>query len=106
MLVSFKDLNDPKSVKLGYDVQTYSVIENDQWVVKSRIRQDNFEVLFGKGVKLKNITIEMTDESVTRGIEARLAWLIDLGGAYLHGKHTSRNAPLGLGTGNFRTGKE
>lgn len=58
MLVMFKDIKDPKTVtpilEFGPD---------------GSIKADHFEELFGKGVKLKEISIELTDEPVTWGIE-------------------------------------
>ena len=82
--VTFKDLNDPLSVE-GVDNQ-------------------KMDITFGAGVRLKDVTIEPTDEPVTHEIEKWLPWLTGLKGHYLHGGMTSRNAPLGLHEGNFRTG--
>jgi hypothetical protein len=55
MLVRFRDIKDPKTVEL--------VDPND--LGKS----------FGKGVKLVSATLEMTDETVTKGIEKWLSWI-------------------------------
>ena len=55
MLVTFGDLADSKSVK--------------------QVDPDYLAATFGKGVKLKRITVEMTDAPVTVGIEKRLMWL-------------------------------
>lgn len=51
MLVTFGDMNNPASVKL--------------------IDPANF----GEGYALKRITVQLTDDPVTRGIEKRLGWL-------------------------------
>lgn len=84
-----------------------------QWVMaetppfprRYHLEEDNFEELFGQGVRLKEITVEMTDDPVTREIERYLPWLPELGGSYLHGGSTSRHAPLGgLHTGHFKRG--
>lgn len=59
-LVTFTDINDPKSVTL---VQ--------EWTTGKRgmiLKADHFEELFGEGVKLKGITLEITDEPVTWGV--------------------------------------
>lgn len=88
-MVTFKHLDDPKSVRLVYS-QTHEETT------------DNFEEVFGKGVRLKKILIETTDEPVTSGVESLLPWLRRLQGGYLHGGKTSRGAPLGLYGGNFR----
>jgi hypothetical protein len=55
MLVTFTDLSDPTSVA-----------EDDP---------DDLAATFGKGVRLKRITVQITDDPVTTGIEKRLAWL-------------------------------
>jgi hypothetical protein len=59
MLVWFKDIRDPKSVE----------------AVEPRA----LAVTFGAGVTLKRITLAVTSDAVTTGIEKRLAWLRDVG---------------------------
>ncbi len=54
MLVTFKDIKDPTSVK--------------------RVDPQDLSASFGAGVKLKAITVEITDYAVTTGIEKRLEW--------------------------------
>jgi hypothetical protein len=54
MLVRFRDINDQKSVEL--------------------VRPDELFRFFGEGVSLHRVTIEMTDDDVTAGIETRLPW--------------------------------
>ncbi len=55
LLVTFTDVNDPKSVK--------------------KMAPDNLAATFGPGVSLKRITLEITDEPVTVGkIESVLGW--------------------------------
>lgn len=58
MLVMFRDITDPKTVT--------PVLE---FADDGSIKADYFEELFGKGVKLKEISIEITDEPVTWGIK-------------------------------------
>ena len=53
MLVTFKDLRDPKSVQ--------------------QVDPDKLASSFGPGYALKSITVQVTDEPVTTGIEKRLA---------------------------------
>jgi len=84
-LVTFTDMNDPKSV--------------------TPVNKHDLSGVFGQGVKLKGITFEITDEPVTRKIDDILLWLNGLNGHYLHGGMTSREAPLGLHAGNFKKGK-
>jgi hypothetical protein len=55
MLVTFTDIRDPKSVE--------------------KVDPDHLDTTFGKGVTLKRITVQVTDDSVTSGIEKRLGWL-------------------------------
>jgi hypothetical protein len=81
-LVYFSDMSNPRSVK--------------------EIDPRNMDASFGDGVSIKDIIIEITDEPVTVGIDKWLPWLNEIGGKYLHGSHTSREAPLGLHGGNFR----
>lgn len=55
MLVTFGDLDDPTSVE--------------------RVDPDNLAATLGEGVSLKRITVQVTDDPVTTGIEQRLGWL-------------------------------
>lgn len=56
MLVTFDDINDPKSVKL--------------------VDPANLAATFGPGFALKSIAIEITDEKVTKGkVETVLGWI-------------------------------
>ena len=52
-------------------------------------------------IGVSKITIEITDEPVTAGIERRLGWLSGLHGGYLSGRSTARGAPYGLHGGFF-----
>ncbi|MDJ0979954.1 MAG: hypothetical protein QNI87_15620, partial [Erythrobacter sp.] len=40
-----------------------------------RVDPDDLSASFGEGVELQRITVELTDEPVTTGIEERLGWL-------------------------------
>lgn len=60
-LVMFKDINDPKSVT---EVQIWE--RNDRGLFG--LKEDRMQELFGPGIKLKDITLEITDEPVTSGI--------------------------------------
>lgn len=66
LLVGFKDINDPKTVKVAYKP---IIADHDRpgmgFVVKSI--EDNMAELYGQGVRLKNIMIEMTDEPTSEG---------------------------------------
>lgn len=55
MLVTFRDIKDPRTVE--------------------QVNPANLSASFGDAVKLKRITVQVTDEDVTAGIGRRLAWL-------------------------------
>lgn len=55
MLVRFRDIADPKTVE--------------------QVDPDDLAKSFGPGVRLRRITVQLTDEPVTKGIEKRLGWL-------------------------------
>lgn len=74
-LVMFRSLKDPKSITL---VQEMARREDPDvhWAEQAYyIKADHFEELFGKGVKLHSITIEMTNERLTKKIEKWLPWM-------------------------------
>jgi hypothetical protein len=97
LLVRFRDINNPMTVE--------------------KVHPLNLETSFGPGVKLTSATLEIapagiwpfswlgiTGEPITNNIEERLHWLAGTKGGYLDGGFTSRNAPLGLHGGDFKTG--
>lgn len=104
-LVTFKDIKDPKSVELVYQSQAISVPNQADYDFKIT---DNLKRLFGAGVKLKDITIEMTDEPVTWRIEKYLNWLTEIESkkARLNGNTSiailTNELPDNLGAGSFR----
>ena len=70
LLVTFTDMDDPKSVAVVYERERCAYAKQPQEGCSGRkgdyIKVDRFEELFGEGVKLKSITIEITDEPVTK----------------------------------------
>jgi hypothetical protein len=75
-LVAFKDINDPGTVYEPFRVifgdASQSSIERN----KVQRVEDNLAATFGEGVRLKNITIEMTDEPVTDAkVEKHMPWV-------------------------------
>jgi hypothetical protein len=64
MLVTFGNIADPKTVAV--------------------VDPDNLAASFGRGVKLRRITVQMTDAAVTVGIEKRLGWFGSVHGALVH----------------------
>ncbi len=100
-LVTFTDMNNPKSVTLvrGYvfhpETQT-SELEN------------HFEELFGEGVSLKAIELEVTKEPVTKKIDAVLPWLSTVKKGSLDGRLSGGGPELSniLHYGNFKKGEK
>jgi len=77
MLVTFGDLDDPTSV--------------------AEVNPDDLAANFGVGVKLKRITVELTDDPVTSGIEERLGWF-----DASFKKYTKDEFPKGFPVGDFK----
>ena len=84
MLVTFGDMDDPTSV--------------------AQVDPDDLAASFGVGVELKRITVELTDDSVTTGIERRLGWLGQLKEMNLEVDDFPADIPLGNFSGMFRKG--
>jgi hypothetical protein len=84
-MVTFKDMKDPKTVVA--------------------VDRANLAGTFGKGVKLKDVTIEMTDEDVTWGIGKHLVWLDSLN-ANLDGSDVTTGSSYAntLHVGYFKVG--
>ena len=61
LLVRFRELDRPESLEA--------------------VAPDALDQAFGPGVKLKRITVQITDEPVTSGVKNRLPWLEDVGRA-------------------------
>ncbi len=58
-----------------------------------RVDPNDLATGFGKGVKLRRITVQMTDAPVTTGIEKRLAWLNAQRGSFDYTGHLHPNTP-------------
>ena len=69
-MVTFTDLDDPMSVKRVYSQERDFDSQKLKFVV-----EDHFEEVFGEGVKLKGIHVEITDDPVTKDILKLLPWL-------------------------------
>jgi hypothetical protein len=83
MLVRFRDVRDPMTVEA--------------------VDPDHLDASFGAGVKLRRITVQITDDPVTSGIEKRLGWLPNLHGSYLDGGTTGDAQNNGMHGGYFST---
>ncbi len=71
-LITLTDIKDIKSVK---ELMQWEWIDG-KYPVRYRLKEDNFEKFFGKGVMLKEISIEIVDEPLT--------WIA---GSYLGQRH-------------------
>lgn len=69
MFVHFKDMSDPQSIELAYKRKTGS--RNDM----KQVEVNRFEELFGEGVRIKSIYLEMTDDPLEWKLDDKLAWL-------------------------------
>ncbi len=87
MFVIFKDIKDPKTV--------------------TAVDKLNLAATFGAGVTLKDVTIEMTDEKVTREIESVLGWLPKVQKGSLDGSEvtTGNSYANTLHVGHFKRGE-
>ena len=85
MLVTFSDLKDPKTVKKVLEIES-----DGRYPPTYTVTADHFEELFGEGVKLKDITIEMTDEPVTYEVIKWLPWLPKYYNKMLDGERYNR----------------
>ena len=89
MLVTFGDIADPTSV--------------------TRVDPDDLAVTFGEGVSLRRITVEITDDPVTTGIEERLGWINEFRHKHFDGSSvvsddlTADDLRAHLSSGSFST---
>lgn len=87
MLVRFRDVTDPTTVE--------------------RVDPDDLAASFGEGVKLRRVTVQLTDDPVTTGIEERLGWLGEYPEPSLDPSHSPSDwsLPATLHHGDFLIGK-
>jgi hypothetical protein len=76
IFVRFKDQSDPKTVENLLDMKQCASPGTHR-MNSMCIEKDHFEEAFGTGVRLKSVTIEMTKDPVTWGVEKWLPWLPD-----------------------------
>lgn len=70
--VHFKGINDPKTVEGVSSYDDKEMPDGYGGIAKTT------EAIFGQGVKIKEVTIEMTDDPVTRQIDKYLPWLVNI----------------------------
>ncbi len=92
--VTFKDLNNPLSIRA---VSKYP----DKSMPDGSIGQaESMEKVFGKGVSIQEISVEIVDAPVTEVISDWLPWLTKLQGGYITGKRISSGGFIGQLAGN------
>lgn len=77
MMVRFKDLNNQKSIEPVYTRRESPGINHVNIKIEKEKLKDAFDENFGAGFELKEISIELTNDPVTWGIESLLPWLPD-----------------------------
>ena len=99
-IVRFRTPTDPLTVELVVGQQFDPITQQFATV-------DRMQELFGEGVAIKDIIVEMTDEPVTTVIDSYLPWLREVGGGYLDGRFSGGGPDLSniLHGGNFMSGK-
>lgn len=107
LMVTFNDAHDPTSVKIVYASELNW--QESKGFHKVYDVTDNFEVVFGKEVKLKRVWIEMTDDAVTKGVREWLPWLHEYRSKRLDGRRietieAENRLANSLGMGSFTAG--
>ncbi len=69
MFVHFRDIDSPQTIELVYKTKQGS--RNDM----KQVEIDRFEEIFGQGVKIKDMTLEMTDDPHEWKISSKLRWI-------------------------------
>ena len=97
MFVTFAEMDNPNTVKNATNITR---------ITPSAVNYNLKSEIFGKGVSLKDITIEITDAPVTWKIENRLPWLSRIKGGYLDGQFAGGGPNLSniLYGGDFKRG--
>lgn len=84
MLVRFRDITDPKTIE--------------------KVDPDDLAKSFGPGIQLKRITVQLTADPMTAGIENKLGWLSRFESMNLHASDFPEDIPVGDFLGLFRKG--
>jgi hypothetical protein len=82
LFARFKDISDPKTAENVVKKEDIATVHN----LDPRRPIVDFEGAFGSGVSIKEVVIEITNDSVTREIEKYLPWLARVYG-YISGRH-------------------
>lgn len=106
-MVTFADMSDPTSVQLVYETAVCKEREEAGTLRRfGCVKENNFEALFGDGVQLKNVRLEITDDAVTTGVEKWLPWLPEyknqlFDGRNIHTIEAENRLANSLGAGSF-----
>ena len=100
--VHFKNLNDQKAVEYAAQRKIEGGHYDGPYIDGGSVAGINFnENIFGKGINLKEVTIELTGDPVTTGIEKYLPWLSHVYG-YISSKGGCGGPPITcLDSGDF-----
>ena len=71
-LVHFKNISDPTSIEMVMEFQSCADKSQRMLAEKKCLKADLFETIYGRGVRLRSIIIERTDEAVTRSIASHM----------------------------------
>ena|SRR6218665_155789 len=94
--VKFKDTAEPLSVEIVSKYAERSMPDGYGGEARS------IKEVFGSGVSIKSVKIEVTKDIARNGELARvLPWLKNIKGRYLHGGSSTLGAPYGLSSRNF-----
>lgn len=104
MFVAFRDSADPRTIEevLETGPETPGKAHSPLKIIA-----DHFAEIYGAGVSLKDVTIEVTQDDVTWGIEEKLPWLKNVQN-YIAGKHRISETGLyaELALRDFKRGHE
>ena len=98
LLIHFKDIDNPKSAEIAFE-SLYRGTKDSKSLRIDRIRE-----IYGEGVEIKNIMIEMTDDTVRFNLHKILRWLVSPEGIRLK-EHPIIAKTGGLTYVDFQRGK-
>lgn len=85
MFAAFEDLNDPKTVKNVLEMKSCPDPETGIPDNFRCIEKDRFEEIFGQGVRLRSVMVEITDQAFQPVVGQHLNWLSKVYGYQLDG---------------------
>ena len=99
-MVTFTDMDDPKTVQVAYYARPTGPLLSDPLDI-----EDNMPALFGEGVALKKITIEITDKPVTKGMAEKYIPSFEEETGFWEWRRTLKfDDPRKISGSNFRRG--